>query len=413
MLDSRGEGSVGGCLCGTTRRGRRSGGVGQRGRLPGGLQHEPGDTAHEPARLAAQVHEVGSAVDVIVVGAGLSGLSAAVDLVAAGRRVRVIEARGRAGGRIMSLAPEEGGRFDLGATWHWDDEPVVRALAAELGLTTFVQPAEGLALHEPDGGTPRPVELPATRAWRIAGGAERLCERLVERLPPGTVALGQRVTALATDDTLVEVTVSGHDGIRSSTAASAVVLAVPPRLVLQDVSFTPELPPGLVGAMEATPTWMGEALKCVAVYDSPFWRAPGWSGTAFSEIGPLSEVHDASEPGGPPALWGFVALDTYWRDMSPEVRVPAALEQLARLFGPEGADPVQYFERDWSSDPNTCEDEHRHGDVLDYGHPSFAGALWDGRLAWAGTETAAQGGGHMEGAVVAGRRAALLVTAAP
>lgn len=46
-----------------------------------------------------------------------------------------------------------------------------------------------------------------------------------------------------------------------------------------------------------------------------------------------------------------------------------------------------------------------------YGHPAFAKPLFGGRLMWAGAETAAVGGGHMEGAVRSGQRAAAQVLA--
>ena len=82
------------------------------------------------------------------------------------------------------------------------------------------------------------------------------------------------------------------------------------------------------------------------------------------------------------------------------------LDQLARLFGPRASDPVQYMERDWSADPYTAEDEHRHVAPLDYGQPAFARPYLGGRLLWAGSETAAEGGGHMEGAIVSGERVA-------
>ena len=54
-------------------------------------------------------------VDVIVIGAGFAGLSAAVRLSAAGRRVLVLEARGRLGGRATAFEDRETGhRVDNG-----------------------------------------------------------------------------------------------------------------------------------------------------------------------------------------------------------------------------------------------------------------------------------------------------------
>lgn len=357
----------------------------------------------------------GTDVDVLVVGAGLAGLTAASDLVAVGVDVLVVDARPRVGGRIMTVTPSEagGGWFDLGATWHWADQPQVHGLAGALGVEAFVEPLAGAALHERSSDSPAvPMQVPTPAAafLRFAGGTEQVCRRLADRLPEGSLALGQKVIGVADDAGGVVVTTEAPEQPVRRTAAH-VVLAIPPRLVLQDIDFVPGLPEPLVQVMEATPTWMGDAMKCVAIYDAPFWRAGGLSGSAFSEVGPLEEVHDASVPGGAAALWGFVARDPDFRDLGPAERVPLVLEQLGRLFGAEAADPVQYFERDWSADPYTCERLHRHVTPLPYGHRSFSTPLWDGRLSWAGTETEAVGGGHMEGAVRSGHRAAREVVA--
>lgn len=352
-----------------------------------------------------------SDVDVLVVGAGLAGLTVAKDLATEGIGVLVVDARHRVGGRIMTVTPNEGGGgwFDLGATWHWADQPQVQSLAADLGVRAFTEPLAGRALHERASNTPpAPVELPPPLAafLRFTGGTEQVCRRLTDRLPEESLALGEKVTSVADDGDRLVVTVEGTDQPPVRRTAACVVVAAPPRLVLQDISFVPALPAQLVQDMEATPTWMGDAIKCVAIYDAAFWRAAGLSGSAFSEAGPLEEVHDASVPDGPAALWGFVARDPDVRDMGPAERVPLVLEQLGRLFGPEAADPVQYFERDWSADPYTCERLHRHMTPVPYGHQSFSVPLWGGRLSWAGTETEALGGGHMEGAVRSGHRAA-------
>ncbi len=74
--------------------------------------------------------------DVIVIGAGLSGLTAARALTARGLDVIVLEARDRVGGRTWSQ-PVGAATFDLGGQWLGDEQPRVAALARELGLATF------------------------------------------------------------------------------------------------------------------------------------------------------------------------------------------------------------------------------------------------------------------------------------
>ena len=54
--------------------------------------------------------------DVIVIGAGIAGLAAARTLAEAGQRVALIEARDRAGGRILTVPAADGGLpVELGA----------------------------------------------------------------------------------------------------------------------------------------------------------------------------------------------------------------------------------------------------------------------------------------------------------
>ena len=355
--------------------------------------------------------------DVAVVGAGLAGLTAAHLLHRGGLSVRVIEARGRVGGRLLTIAPEgasDRAWVDLGATWYWDDQLSVRALVEEMGMASFPQFARGLALvEERMGAPPAPVDVPpsAPTELRLVGGAQPLAEALADGLPDDTVVYAQRVTAVAERDDGVTVTVADANGRTTELGARFVVVAVPPRLVQERIAFSPALPDELVGVMRATPTWMGGAIKCVAVYESPFWRDEGWSGRAFSDVGPLREVHDAcTDDGSVAALWGFVSALDAFRQIGPEERTELALDHLGRLFGPRAADPVQYVERNWSGDPNTNDEVWWvDGEILDYGHRAFTRPLLGGRLVWAGAETIAEGGGHMEGAVRSGRRAADLV----
>ncbi|MFB9315789.1 flavin monoamine oxidase family protein [Nocardioides plantarum] len=90
---------------------------------------------------------VGGSVDVVVVGAGLAGLTAARELSTAGLRVQVLEARDRVGGRTLNHdlghgeVVETGGQF-VGPTQHH-----VRRLAADLGVPLFPAHDDGDSVY--------------------------------------------------------------------------------------------------------------------------------------------------------------------------------------------------------------------------------------------------------------------------
>lgn len=80
---------------------------------------------------------------VVVIGAGLAGLTAARQLVAAGLDVVVLEARDRVGGRTLNQADEDGVPVEAGGMWVGPGQDAVRSLAAELGIATFATPTGG------------------------------------------------------------------------------------------------------------------------------------------------------------------------------------------------------------------------------------------------------------------------------
>ena len=92
--------------------------------------------------------------DVVVLGAGLAGLSAARDLVAGGADVIVLEARGRAGGRVEQTVLADGRLVQLGGEVVGPFHTAYTGLVAELGLTLV----------------PSFPDLPGDETWLLADG---------------------------------------------------------------------------------------------------------------------------------------------------------------------------------------------------------------------------------------------------
>jgi monoamine oxidase len=152
---------------------------------------------------------------------------------------------------------------------------------------------------------------------------------------------------------------------------------------------------------------MAQHAKYVAIYPEPFWRAHGLSGSAHSAVGPLAEIHDASDLTGHGALFGFVGLPAATRrKVADEVMRQHCRMQLARLFGPDAASPVFDTIKDWARDPDTATQD----DLASNGeHPvappaGVESGAWDERLFGVASEWSPQFSGYAAGAVDAARR---------
>jgi monoamine oxidase len=127
-----------------------------------GLGAESADARTKPSHKHASKHKPkpkrpGSAVhsaDVVVIGAGLSGLTAARAVKAAGHSVIVVEARGRVGGRCFSRPLGVPGATDvanMGATFVGPTQHQILGLLAELKIGTFDVYSQGKLLYYENG----------------------------------------------------------------------------------------------------------------------------------------------------------------------------------------------------------------------------------------------------------------------
>ncbi|KAF2671665.1 hypothetical protein BT63DRAFT_177032 [Microthyrium microscopicum] len=99
--------------------------------------------------------------EVIVIGAGLSGLSTANQLSKAGLRVALIEARDRVGGRVYNQRLKNGGVMDMGAEFIGPTQDRMYALAKELGIKLFNTYDDGdNIIHYLKQTRPLPLSVP-------------------------------------------------------------------------------------------------------------------------------------------------------------------------------------------------------------------------------------------------------------
>ncbi|AQT82082.1 monoamine oxidase [Mycolicibacterium litorale] len=118
--------------------------------------------------------------DVVIVGAGLSGMIAARTVLAAGLTPVVLEADDRVGGRILTEEVIPGLPLELGAQWIGDTHERMFRLAAELGVQTFPQYEDGETSYElGDSGVLRENDFHARFAGELAE-LERVLRRLDE-----------------------------------------------------------------------------------------------------------------------------------------------------------------------------------------------------------------------------------------
>ena len=349
-------------------------------------------------------------VDVLIVGAGLSGLVAARQLVKAGLSVQILEARSRIGGRILTVAADDGeGAFDLGPAWFWGHHTKVQQLMVELDVQAFEQHETGVGVY--DHGPNQQPQLfrppPMAPSYRFVGGVHQLTERLAAQLPAEAIQLDVVAQTLTMIEDGVQISAEIDQSVTTFTARH-VILTLPPRLIPATLTFNPALPANVVAAMNDTMTWMGQAMKVVLLYERPFWRERGLSGFGFSHAGPVNEFRDhSSADGAVAALFGWVGDHSSARQLSVADRRQAIIDQATRLYGPAAAAPLHYAECNWAQQPFTTAADAPLQTATEhpqYGDPRLQTPAFDGHLHFAGTEVSPVNGGYLDGAIVSAER---------
>lgn len=349
-------------------------------------------------------------VETLIIGAGLSGIYAAYLLFQRNQTVVVLEARERIGGRIVS-AEHRGFFSDLGPSWYWPAiHPKMARLIQTLNLDGYRQFEAGRGRFQRANGIVHTVGGFASEpnSWRLSGGMTTLVTRLANAIPARTIRCNHPVCQIEKKPAGALVSVGELEKtpwVRFQ--AENVILAVPPRLAAASILFIPDLSHELTQAMLKIGTWMAGQAKFCALYEEPFWRQKGLSGQAFSECGPLGEIHDGSNNHkGPYGLTGFIGIPAAQRNQQKFLKA-AILSQLEAIFGKPVDQPSTFFYQDWANERFTATpfDQPPMREHPLYRPPAGQTAIWDGTIRFAGTETADQHGGYLEGALSAAERA--------
>ncbi|MCB9628218.1 MAG: flavin monoamine oxidase family protein [Sandaracinaceae bacterium] len=239
-------------------------------------------------------------------------------------------------------------------------------------------------------------------SW-VVGGAQQLCTGMVPLA--GTVHTSAPVRKITQDSQGVSVV----SDVGTFTA-KRVVVTVP--IALADrIQYEPPLP--TMRDQMTQRCGMGATIKVLALYESSFWRDAGYSGESVStDLGTIT--FDDTTPGGQAALLMFVTGSPArgWSERPAEERRRFVLDTLVRYFGEQARNPTHYLENDWAAEPFVLGAPiatFPPGTLSAFG-PALRAPV--GRIHWAGTETALDSTGFMEGALESGDRVAAEVLAA-
>eukprot|EP00698_Gefionella_okellyi_P010824 TRINITY_DN283_c0_g1_i4.p1 TRINITY_DN283_c0_g1~~TRINITY_DN283_c0_g1_i4.p1 ORF type:complete len:401 (+),score=112.33 TRINITY_DN283_c0_g1_i4:1607-2809(+) len=256
----------------------------------------------------------------------------------------------------------------------------------------------------------------AQEYW-LAEGVQPIAERMAEVVLKASSRSGLP-NRIMYNSPVRAITTTAGAGVCVTTAAGVnihgmyTICALSPALSNR-IQFTPPMPALRDQLGQRMP--MGCVIKFLICYNKPWWRESGLSGEMISDRGPLAIAYDKSIPSR--NFWGIVALTAgalarNLAELTPQARKAAVLQHLSEIYDNKAAlTPCDYAERDWASE------EWSRGCYMGI---AGAGALLEcakalskpvGRIHWAGTETAENWIGYIDGALESGIRAAREVIA--
>uniref|UniRef100_G3MP60 Amine oxidase n=1 Tax=Amblyomma maculatum TaxID=34609 RepID=G3MP60_AMBMU len=240
---------------------------------------------------------------------------------------------------------------------------------------------------------------------KMKGGMMQVSLKMAESLGD-RVKLSSPVTSITQSRSGVVVrTLDGKEY-----QGSHVIMAMAPPMQMR-MHYSPPLPPQRNQLLQRMP--MGSVWKCLLYYKEAFWRKIGYSASmlfTLSEDCPVVYTIDDTKPDGKyPAIIGFLPANKArtLASLSPDARKQMLIKAYASAMKTDEAlHPIHYEEYNWAGE------QYAGGCYTCMMPPGFLTTFRNGirepvgRLFFAGTETASQWSGYINGAIQAGERAA-------
>lgn len=239
--------------------------------------------------------------------------------------------------------------------------------------------------------------LAGEKYW-LKEGAQSLITYLASTLPENCIEVGVKVERIRWGNDRVIVYGNGR-----SYTANKLIMTLPPSLCGL-IAYDPPLPTRrdhFTARLDQS-----SVIKCLVLYDCPFWRKKGYSGTSYVGEGPVHMTIDSSINERLGVLTVIIAGQEArsFGALTELERREKVIDTLLRVFGEEARTPLRYLDKNWSKDPFIMGGYGAHfpPNVI----TQFQDVLYRpiGPLHFAGSETATEWRLYMEGALASAER---------